>query len=72
LPAAAWADAVASLGQMPQPADPTNFVLDFLPFKDRVVRREDPTVMYRHGKDNWEPDFLKRRPDVSPDTPVEF
>jgi putative transposase len=39
-PAAAWADAVASLGQMPQPADPTNFVLDFLPFKDRVVRRE--------------------------------
>jgi putative transposase len=39
-PAAAWADAVASLGQMPQPTDPTNFVLDFLPFKDRVVRRE--------------------------------
>ena len=39
-PAAAWADSVASLGQLPQPADPTNFVLDFLPFKDRVVRRE--------------------------------
>ena len=39
-PAAAWTDAVAGLGQMPQPADATNFVLDFLPFKDRVVRRE--------------------------------
>jgi pimeloyl-ACP methyl ester carboxylesterase len=31
-------------------------------------RPENPTVMYRHSKDNWEPDFLKRRPDVSPDT----
>src|SRR6476619_2575710 len=31
-------------------------------------RPENPTVMYRHSKDNWEPDFLKRRPDVSPAT----
>jgi len=29
---------------------------------------EDPTVMYRHGKENWVPDFMKRRPDVSIDT----
>ena len=31
-------------------------------------RPEDPTVMYRHSTDNWAPDFLKRRPDVSADT----
>ena len=31
-------------------------------------RPEDPDVMYRHSKDNWVPDFLKRRPDVSTDT----
>ena len=31
-------------------------------------RPENPTVMYRHGKENWVPDFLKRRPDVSADT----
>jgi pimeloyl-ACP methyl ester carboxylesterase len=31
-------------------------------------RQEDPTVMYRHSKDNWVPDFMKRRPDVSADT----
>src|ERR1700729_3016706 len=28
---------------------------------------EDPTVMYRHGKENWVPDFMKRRPEVSTD-----
>ena len=28
---------------------------------------EDPTVMYRHGKENWAPYFTKRRPDVSTD-----
>jgi pimeloyl-ACP methyl ester carboxylesterase len=28
-------------------------------------RAEDPSVMYRHSMDNWAPDFLKRRPDVS-------
>jgi pimeloyl-ACP methyl ester carboxylesterase len=28
-------------------------------------RPENPTVMYRHSKDNWVPDFMKRRPDVS-------
>ena len=31
-------------------------------------RPEDPTVMYRHSKENWVPDFLQRRPDVSLDT----
>ena len=29
---------------------------------------EDPTVMYRHGKENWVTDFVKRRPEVSIDT----
>jgi pimeloyl-ACP methyl ester carboxylesterase len=28
---------------------------------------EDPSVMYRHGKENWLPDFMKRRPEVSND-----
>jgi pimeloyl-ACP methyl ester carboxylesterase len=31
-------------------------------------RPEDPTVMYRHGKENWVPAFLARRPDVTMDT----
>jgi pimeloyl-ACP methyl ester carboxylesterase len=31
-------------------------------------RPEDPTVMYQHSKENWAPDFLQRRPDVSMDT----
>ena len=31
-------------------------------------RPENPTVMYRHSKDNWAPDFMKRHPDVSADT----
>jgi hypothetical protein len=31
-------------------------------------RPENPTVMYDHSKENWVPDFLKRRPDVSADT----
>jgi len=30
-------------------------------------RPEDPPVMYRHSKENWVPDFMKRRPDVSAD-----
>jgi pimeloyl-ACP methyl ester carboxylesterase len=30
-------------------------------------RPEDPTVMYRHSSENWVPDFMKRRPDVSRD-----
>ncbi len=29
---------------------------------------DDATVMYRHSKENWVPDFMKRRPDVSTDT----
>jgi pimeloyl-ACP methyl ester carboxylesterase len=28
---------------------------------------QDPRVMYRHGKENWVPDFIKRRPEVSID-----
>jgi len=31
-------------------------------------RPENPAVMYRHSKDNWAPDFMKRRTDVSADT----
>src|SRR5215475_491701 len=31
-------------------------------------RPDNPTVMYRHSKENWVPDFLQRRPDVSMDT----
>jgi len=31
-------------------------------------RAEDPTVMYRHSMENWAPDFMHRRPDVSRDT----
>jgi pimeloyl-ACP methyl ester carboxylesterase len=31
-------------------------------------RPENPTVMYQHSKENWAPDFMKRRPDVSTDT----
>ncbi len=31
-------------------------------------RPDNPTVMYRHSKDHWVPDFMKRRPDVSMDT----
>ncbi|MGD0432572.1 MAG: alpha/beta fold hydrolase [Acetobacteraceae bacterium] len=29
---------------------------------------DDPTVMYRHGKENWVHDFMRRRPGVSIDT----
>jgi pimeloyl-ACP methyl ester carboxylesterase len=31
-------------------------------------RPENPTVMYRHSMDNWAPNFMKRRTDVSTDT----
>jgi len=31
-------------------------------------RPENPTVMYRHSKDNWVPEFLQRRPEVTIDT----
>jgi pimeloyl-ACP methyl ester carboxylesterase len=31
-------------------------------------RPEDPTVMYRHGHENWTPEFRARRPDVTTDT----
>jgi putative transposase len=39
-PAAAWADAVANSGALRQPSDSASFILDFLPFEERVVRRE--------------------------------
>ena len=31
-------------------------------------RPENPTVMYRHSQENWVPDFMKGRPDVSMET----
>ena len=31
-------------------------------------RPEDPDVMYRHGHENWAPDFRARRPDVTMET----
>jgi putative transposase len=39
-PAAKWADALSSTGGVSLPSDPATFVLDFLPFEDRIVRRE--------------------------------
>jgi putative transposase len=39
-PAARWAEALAAAGDLKLPADPAAFVLDFLPFEERVVRRE--------------------------------
>ncbi len=35
-------------------------------------RPEGPTVMYRHSKKNWVPDFMKRRPEVSKDLIEEY
>jgi hypothetical protein len=31
-----------------------------------------PHFQYRHSKDNWEPDFLKRWPDVSTETTEKY
>lgn len=39
-PGAAWASGIATSGAAAQPSDPAAFVLDFLPFEERVVRRE--------------------------------
>ena len=39
-PAAKWAEGLALPGGISLPADPAAFVLDFLPFEERVVRRE--------------------------------
>jgi putative transposase len=39
-PAAAWRDGLAAAGSMRQVDDPAAFVLDFLPFEERVVRRD--------------------------------
>ena len=39
-PAAAWQDGLAAAGNVRQVDDPAAFVLDFLPFEERVVRRE--------------------------------
>jgi len=47
-PAAAWAAGIAAAGSPRLPADPDAFVLDFLPFKDRVVRREGVRLFNIH------------------------
>jgi putative transposase len=39
-PAAAWQEGLAAAGNVRQVADPAAFVLDFLPFEERVARRE--------------------------------
>ena len=39
-PAAAWTEAVAASGELRQPDNAASFILDFLPFEERVVRRE--------------------------------
>ena len=39
-PAAAWATGIEVLGELRQPDDAGAFVLDFLPFEERIVRRE--------------------------------
>jgi len=39
-PAAAWADGVTASGDPGLPPDPAAFVLDFLPFQQRIVRRD--------------------------------
>lgn len=39
-PAAAWDDAIKASGERRQPDDPASFMLDFLPFEERTVRRE--------------------------------
>jgi putative transposase len=39
-PAAVWAEGTAAAGAVTPPSDPAAFVLDFLPFEERVVRRE--------------------------------
>jgi putative transposase len=39
-PAAKWADALSSTGGVSLPSDAPSFVLDFLPFEQRIVRRE--------------------------------
>jgi putative transposase len=47
-PAAAWDAGVAASGIPRLPADDTAFVLDFLPFEDRVVRREGVRLFNIH------------------------
>ena len=39
-PAAAWAETVTASAELRQPDNAASFVLDFLPFEERVVRRE--------------------------------
>ncbi len=50
-PAAAWQEGVAGLA-MRQPADPAGLLLDFLPFEERMVRRDGIrlfNVLYQDG-----------------------
>jgi putative transposase len=39
-PAAAWADGAVKSGELRQPQDTASFILDFLPFEERIIRRE--------------------------------
>jgi putative transposase len=39
-PAVAWATGIAANGNGRQPSDPATFVLDFLPFEERIIRRD--------------------------------
>jgi putative transposase len=39
-PATAWAAGIAESGDGQQPPDPSTFVLNFLPFEERMIRRE--------------------------------
>ena len=47
-PAAVWETGIAAAGSPRLPADPDGFMLDFLPFKDRVVRREGVRLFNIH------------------------
>jgi putative transposase len=50
-PAAAWAEWIAAGGQPALPRDPGAFVPDFLPFRERVVRREGIRMFNIHYYD---------------------
>jgi putative transposase len=39
-PAAVWAHAATKSGEFRQPQDASSFILDFLPFEERIIRRE--------------------------------
>jgi hypothetical protein len=59
-PAAAWDAGVAASGTPRLPADDSAFVLDFLPFEDRVVRREGVRLFSIHYFDGASAPLLER------------